>query len=641
MMRSLSGCSAVVVFAGAVACAADPAPVTPLPMPNDAVKRLGTAALKVGSEVRGLAVLPDGKKVVISTADGISIWDLETGRRLANTDLPPTQTRGGDFKLPADAGLSEPVATDGKSVLLLRKGWVYRYPISLDAKPEGFWTHIGAGIAAVGYTPLTTELVGLTTKGGLVLERIDKKTFWRTAGGQSLRGERLFLVTGGEIAAHGSERGRISLRKVVFAGNQARGELEVEGLQALALSRDGKWLGTVEGGPKEWRLRLWKVDGLTPSGKWKCPATDVLALSADGTLAAGCSGLDGKVWVFNTETGKELLTLTATGDQIRHLAFLPSGDTLVAAGKAGVIHMWDARTGKRVGPTGGHLGGVRAVAYTADGGAVTASADGTAKLWDAAGKEIRTFAGHSGSVNALVLSADGKTLFTASADGTVRAWDVGKGTELRKFTPEKLVEPIRALALSTDGKTLAAGGAARGAIRLLDAATLKPAGALGETGAVALCFAGERLIARDAAHTIRVWDVATAKELRFFGIGVGTSAAAVPLAVSPDGTVVASALGAAAFDLELWDAKTGKSLARVPVGRRESVVTALAYLKGGKAIAVGDAGGVVWVIDLEKKAVRQVFKGHRGAVLSLAVSPDGKTLASGGADTTVLVWKLN
>jgi WD40 repeat protein len=69
-------------------------------------------------------------------------------------------------------------------------------------------------------------------------------------------------------------------------------------------------------------------------------------------------------------------------------------------------------------------------------------------------------------------------------------------------------------------------------------------------------------------------------------------------------------------------------------------LTAVAYLPDGKAVVAGDAAGKVWVIDLEKKAVRHTFDGHRGPVLCLAVAPDGKTVASGGADTTVLVWDL-
>jgi glucose repression regulatory protein TUP1 len=64
------------------------------------------------------------------------------------------------------------------------------------------------------------------------------------------------------------------------------------------------------------------------------------------------------------------------------------------------------------------------------------------------------------------------------------------------------------------------------------------------------------------------------------------------------------------------------------------------YLPDGKAAAVGDASGKVWIVDLEKKAVRKTFEGHRGAVTCLAVSADGKSLASGSADTTVLIWDL-
>jgi len=57
-------------------------------------------------------------------------------------------------------------------------------------------------------------------------------------------------------------------------------------------------------------------------------------------------------------------------------------------------------------------------------------------------------------------------------------------------------------------------------------------------------------------------------------------------------------------------------------------------------IAVGDDRGRIWLVDLDKKGEPKMLEGHQGPITCLTVSPDGKHFASGSADTTVLVWKI-
>ncbi|MEZ4298451.1 MAG: caspase family protein [Polyangiaceae bacterium] len=91
--------------------------------------------------------------------------------------------------------------------------------------------------------------------------------------------------------------------------------------------------------------------------------------------------------------------------------------------------------GAMAGGGGGHSAEVRGCALRADGKrAVTASADGTLKIWDAdTGREIATLEGHSAAVNACALLPDGETVVSGSDDGTVRLWKKDSATGL--FTP--------------------------------------------------------------------------------------------------------------------------------------------------------------------------------------------------------------
>src|SRR4051794_38440960 len=76
-----------------------------------------------------------------------------------------------------------------------------------------------------------------------------------------------------------------------------------------------------------------------------------------------------------------------------------------------------------------HTGWVGGVAFAPDSQLLaTASADGTAILWDVkTGRAVRTFKGHTDRVVAVAFSPDGRLLATASFDGTARVWDVATG----------------------------------------------------------------------------------------------------------------------------------------------------------------------------------------------------------------------
>jgi WD40 repeat protein len=98
----------------------------------------------------------------------------------------------------------------------------------------------------------------------------------------------------------------------------------------------------------------------------------------------------------------------------------------------------------------GHTGGVLHAAWSGDDKQiVTASQDGSAKLWNAeTGMELLTLSGHKGSVLHATWSGDDERILTASEDGSAKVWDAGTGAEL--FTLSRHTDRVRHAAWNSD-----------------------------------------------------------------------------------------------------------------------------------------------------------------------------------------------
>src|SRR5207248_265543 len=112
-------------------------------------------------------------------------------------------------------------------------------------------------------------------------------------------------------------------------------------------------------------------------------------------------------------------------------------------------------------------------------------------------------------------------------------------------------------------------------------------------------------------------------------VAPGPGGKVLALALAPAGKVLATGHGDGT--VRLWDAATGKALSRLAEGK--SPVTALAWLPDGRGLLSANAEGLLVLWDSQTaQPLRQIR--HAGGVsraASLALSPDGRTAALGGA----------
>ena len=203
------------------------------------------------------------------------------------------------------------------------------------------------------------------------------------------------------------------------------------------------------------------------------------------------------------------------------------------------------------------------------------------------------------------------------------------------------VDAVRALAVSRDGRLLAAAGGNPGRkgevkIRSLAAADAAPIEFTGHSDAVyALAISPDSKTIATASYDklIKLWDAATGKEVRTLKDHID---AIYALEFTPDGKYLISA--AADRTVKVWNPTTGERL--YTMGEPIDALNTLAVSPEGKLVAAGGIDKSVRIWRLGEKSATLVVSqiAHEDAVLKLAFSPDGKRLVSTSADRSLKIF---
>jgi len=280
-----------------------------------------------------------------------------------------------------------------------------------------------------------------------------------------------------------------------------------------------------------------------------------------------------------------------------------------------------------------HEGDVAAASFSPDGKhVVTASADGTARLWDAhSGAPWGRPLLHAEAVRSAAFSPDGRQLVTAS-DKVVRRWNVATGQALGKPLPH--TERVNWAAFSPDGSRIVTAADKTARIWSLDGTLLRELSGH-ERGIMSAAFSpdGQRVVTASFDHTARLWDAATGQPL---GQPLPHREAVRSAAFSPDGrrVVTASRDGAA----RVWDVATGKLLGE-PL-RHRAGLRAAAFSPDGRFLVTASDDETARLWDIEKGTEIAILGGHTAVVRAASFSPDGSRIVTASADGTARLWSL-
>ncbi len=587
-----------------------------------------------------VAVSADGK--IIATPGKIPgtecsqpivvIWDATTGKELKRLGETVTEQFSAalspDGKLLAISGQETRKRTNEAEIKQMVKESEFNKSLS-SSFGKDFTESLARNLIKVD----VPTLVVYETDTGKVLTKIDVGSMITNI---------VAISPDGTILAGGCNDKNIRLWEI------ATGKLlhTLTGLEAepvsLSFSADGKRLAARSCGYFDVVAKVWDLTTNQPVRTIKTGDSSArlkysynTSLSPNGrVLAARNDGGDvGVVDLFDMVTGKPIRTI----DGANAFALSPDSTMVATADDKGRVKIYDVATGQLKKSLTGHSDlastDVSWIRFAADDKLVTGNSNLVTKIWDlSTGKELTTLSAPFSRIKDVAFDSTGNTLAVDNDRGEIRLINPSTGSEKAVIrTPEE----VRGIALTPDGKTMAARG--NSVIRLYDIATGKNISTLSYSDGLYLFEfnrdGSKAFAAGYKSKVAQVWDTKTGSKVFTLGNPAAANVKDIPnspchlmniisISFSPDNKFIATT--SADQTVRIWTADTGKFV-RAFTGHKEQVNSAR-YSPDGKWIASADAKGCLKIWDPNSGSVLKTLQSPDNEICDLLITPDGKNI---------------
>ena len=471
-----------------------------------------------------------------------------------------------------------------------------------------------------------------------------------------------------------------------------------KGYSSMFFSPDGNTLATIH--KFDVRVDLWDANtGEYINSLFGYDGSKIytLCFSDNGRIIA-TGGQDGTMHLWAAKQGMHLMPLAGHKEEINKIVISPDGLTLLSRGADNTVHLWNAITGQLLNTLDGYTQSIYNITMTPDGNTIASwSSDKTLRLYDVStGKLHRQHKlndqhklnGIKGDVHTFYFSPNGNTFITRSTWSTVCLWHVNTGELINRLSER--VHYIKQVHVSKDGKTIAGRGD-DDTILIWDANTGQLLNTIadikGKLFQIKYSTDGSIIVSNSSENTTQLWNSNTGQLIRTItGISgsidgayfsknaniivtsiyeesdqdgsflwdgmtgqhirdLSYSGAISLVSSSPDGKIMAIADGNSSY-VSLFDISKGQHLG-VLVGHVSldscggGTISDVRFSRNGQTIATAsgvDATAIIWNPSTGERL--KTLSGHTSGVNSVAFSPDGKTLASGSSDGTILLWDI-
>jgi serine/threonine protein kinase len=269
--------------------------------------------------------------------------------------------------------------------------------------------------------------------------------------------------------------------------------------------------------------------------------------------------------------------------------------------------------------------------------------DGAIHLWDSGdGHEVGVLKAAADAIHALAFTPDGRLLASASAKEGLKLWLVAEQQEVPLPLPTSSKQPCYAVAVSPDGRYLAAGDRPYGQVSLYDVqnTSAAPRSIVDKVAGhvVALAFApphGRTLATAHFDQTVSLWNVASGKK----EVAVPGTPRIGRIAFAPDGRSLL--LGSDHTpQLQLWDTSTPKPQ---PVPQGQGYIRFVAFAPDSQKLLWTAGGqGLLWARpDAEPKDIKKWLLPGSNTVAALASDRKHVAIARGDNGVVYIVRLLD